>query len=377
MGPIDCTNFFDTDDKRCNVCLGTGHVVGLAFSAQASLISLVSVSAMGVTIIYKYRRNCISPPREGPWRLLRSNLDAYMLSLLAGEGIVSIAGLIDAKWASEQQTYCSSACAAQGALTLIGVTSTALFTMAITVHTWLSIYSNKRTTYSLLVWFGISTVVWVFVILFAVLGWQLHPKDGLDEGLDFFTPTPFWCWISSKYMGERLGAEIWLAGFGSILLYVPLFLFSRGNLVFREGSNNKIHWDWYFPAQPLRASSSDEELQVDLDGQQALRSQAWKLLLYPVAFTFQVLGFSVMRWLTFRDQSLGRLQSPEMSSYATGSLFFRFIFRLGGFMNVILILTTRPNVLLFGSRGVLSPSDPRREQEESGSVDTKSEPSES
>lgn len=96
---------------------------------------------------------------------------------------------------------------------------------------------------------------------------------------------------------------------------------------------------------------------------------------YPVSYTFQVLGFSVIRWVTFSDPSLGKLQSPEMSSFATGSFFFRFIFRLGGFINVVLILVTRPNVLLFGSRGVLSHTDPRRQREEECNAQAKSEPS--
>jgi hypothetical protein len=79
---------------------------------------------------------------------------------------------------------------------------------------------------------------------------------------------------------------MWLAAFGSILLYVPLFLFSRGNLVFREDRNEKIHWEWHFPAQQFQTSPPqtdgaprDEELEGDLAEQQALRSQAWKMLM--------------------------------------------------------------------------------------------------
>ena len=71
-----------------------------------------------------------------------------------------------------------------------------------------------------------------------------------------------------------------------MIIYVPLFLFSRGNIVFREDNDNRVHWEWHFPAQPLQTSSDqnskaedNEGLQVDLDEQQALRSQAWKLLL--------------------------------------------------------------------------------------------------
>lgn len=98
---------------------------------------------------------------------------------------------------------------------------------------------------------------------------------------------------------------------------------------------------------------------------------------YPAAYTFQVLGFSIIRWIAFSNPSLGKIQSPDMASLAAASFFFRFIYRLGGFFNVVLILTTRPNILLFGSRGVLPHSDPRREREELGGADAKSEPPES
>jgi hypothetical protein len=48
-----------------------------------------------------------------------------------------------------------------------------------------------------------------------------------------------------------------------------------------------------------------------------------------------------------------------LGGYAPAHLFFGFLCRLGGFTNVVLILMTRPNILLFGSRGVLAPNDPR------------------
>lgn len=65
-----------------------------------------------------------------------------------------------------------------------------------------------------------------------------------------------------------------------------------------------------------------------------------------------------------------------MASYAVASLFFRFVFRLGGAMNVALILTTRPNVLLFGSRGLLAHNDPRLVSEEVDSISSRDDGSE-
>jgi hypothetical protein len=82
---------------------------------------------------------------------------------------------------------------------------------------------------------------------------------------------------------------------------------------------------------------------------------------YPFAYTIQVLPLSIVRWTTFIAQphGLSLANDPTLGGFAATHLLFRFIFRLSGFVNVLLILVTRPNVLLFGSRGVLAPNDPR------------------
>jgi hypothetical protein len=64
-----------------------------------------------------------------------------------------------------------------------------------------------------------------------------------------------------------------------------------------------------------------------------------------------------MRWgVRERD----KVHLPGHGGAAAAMLFFRFLFRLSGFVNVVLILWTRPNVLLFGSNGELAEGDPRR-----------------
>jgi hypothetical protein len=96
--------------------------------------------------------------------------------------VVAIGGLIDAKWAIEQRTYCGGACTAQGALAQIGITAAAFFIIAISVQTWYSIYYVHQTSYSFSTWFGFSVFTWGYVTLFAVIGWSIHP--------DFYVPTP-------------------------------------------------------------------------------------------------------------------------------------------------------------------------------------------
>lgn len=81
---------------------------------------------------------------------------------------------------------------------------------------------------------------------------------------------------------------------------------------------------------------------------------------YPIAYTVEILGYSIVRWVTFAKPSGTSLEDdPTLFGFAAGQLFLRFVFRLSGFINVVLIVKTRPNVLLFGSRGVLPEGDPR------------------
>jgi hypothetical protein len=63
--------------------------------------------------------------------------------------------------------------------------------------------------------------------------------------------------------------------------------------------------------------------------------------------------------MSYHNPSLNDIQRPELAGMAAASLACRWVFRLSGFVNVILILTTRPNVLLFGGRGSLAENDPR------------------
>jgi hypothetical protein len=80
-------------------------------------------------------------------------------------------------------------------------------------------------------------------------------------------------------------SRLWLCGFGNIFLYVPLFFFSRGNLVFREGNNGKTHWDWHSTTEALDVPACDGNESVlgsireSTLEQQELRSQAWNMLL--------------------------------------------------------------------------------------------------
>jgi len=75
------------------------------------------------------------------------------------------------------------------------------------------------------------------------------------------------------------------------------------------------------------------------------------LLRYPVAYSIVVLPLSVVRWTTFTKQKCGEKSIvPVAATFAAAGLFGCF-----GFVNVILLLTTRRALLLFDD-----PKNPRQ-----------------
>jgi len=65
-------------------------------------------------------RNVKDPPPGGEWRLVRTHIDAYLLSLLGAETVQGVGAIMNTKWVLEGTVYCSDYCTAQGALKTIG-----------------------------------------------------------------------------------------------------------------------------------------------------------------------------------------------------------------------------------------------------------------
>ncbi|QRV81876.1 G protein coupled glucose receptor regulating Gpa2 protein [Ceratobasidium sp. AG-Ba] len=323
------------------VPLSTGQVVGLSFATQAGFISAVAVIILLSMVAHKYWQNLRDPPGP-PWRLIRTNIDAFMLNLLMADLLMSLGAILDLKWANERRTYCGSYCNAQGAIQILGETSVALFTLAITLYTFVCVVRGRNIQYSPLLW-----------------GYATHPKSG--DG-SFYAPTPYWCWISQQYSKERIAGEyiwLWLAGFGNILLYIPLFFILRGNVVWDQDQGwRSLRWRRLSSSLPGRSA---EGLVGPEDTESVLSHKReggnpGQFLWYPLAYTVLVLPMSIVRWITFHDKGVPKPSVSTATAVAVS------IFNLSGLINVVLILTTRANVLLFGTRGVIPVSGIPTEQ---------------
>ena len=60
----------------------------------------------------------------------------------------------------------------------------------------------------------------------------------------------FWCWIGDRFTTDRLVGEylwLWLTVFVSILVYIPLFLWSKGFLIIAPDDWRKVKLRWRRP----------------------------------------------------------------------------------------------------------------------------------
>ncbi|KAI0276631.1 hypothetical protein BGY98DRAFT_1097988 [Russula aff. rugulosa BPL654] len=265
-------------------CLTPGQSIGLAFQAEASVLSCICVVViliwMGVRpasihIFILFDEMYHSGTYIGIGRRSQT------FSLFAFDILQGIGGTLSIRWAHNGIVTTGPFCTVQGIIEQIGELGVALITLFLAVHTFvaavLQVGLNARG-----VALSLVCLTCVFITLWVAIGAGIHK--------DYATPTPYWCWISPQFPGERLGGEyvwMWIALLASATLYIPLYYWAEG------------FWS------------------VDEKG-----GQHWEC-------------FS--RWLQFSHH--------HVSSAAT--FFASSVFHLSGAVNVLLFLTIRPGLLLF------------------------------
>lgn len=158
-------------------------------------------------------------------------------------------------------------------------------------------------------------------------------------------PLQYWCWIGAGYLQWRIWGEyiwFWITLVVSFVLYLPLYLWSRGNIKI----DDEIWWKFHFQrADPL----ADPALKGGR--YRALVMLASVPLLtpltrcsqtchrrYPLVYCISILPLSVVRWITF-------VHPNSVSGTATFAVVA--IYGLSGACNAVLLLTTRPESELF------------------------------
>jgi len=172
--------------------------------------------------------------------------------------------------------------------------------------------------------FGIVALICLYIALLVSIANGIHK--------DYETPTPYWCWIGSKYNAERLAGEylwMWIALCASVVMYPPVHFWMKGYLSVDE---NK----WY----KFRLEKSEVE-------GSSQRRATLGILLYPLTYSLTVIPLSVSRWLRF-----SHVHVPSAAI-----LFGGMMFNLSGAINVLIFLIVRPHLLLFTPPGELGESN--------------------
>jgi hypothetical protein len=175
----------------------------------------------------------------------------------------------------------------------------------------------------------------------------------LPTSFSFQSPTPYWCWIGSGFDAERIAGEyfwLWTAALSSIFFYTLLFFRLRGNIQVdpQDWKHIRIRLRPHLRVPQGAPSFLDAPFT-------AACSEAMTMIWYPISYTILVLPLSIVRWRTFRAPG----QQPIQTPFAVTAVVIT-IFGLSGVVNVMLIMLTRRNLLLFGKRrGVVSTHESR------------------
>ncbi|KAI0264051.1 hypothetical protein BGY98DRAFT_1181975 [Russula aff. rugulosa BPL654] len=196
-------------------CLSHGESIGLALTAEASLISCISVIVIFIWIGWNVRWYRKTFP-NGDWKLFQGPADVYMFSLFVFDFLQAMGGVLDVRWAHNGIVTTGHYCTAQGIIQQIGEVGVALITLLLAVHTFVAALWQVG-LHARGVALGMVCLACLFITLWVAIGADVHKN--------YETPTPYWCWISPKSRGGLGGEYIWLwiALFASAIYISPIF----------------------------------------------------------------------------------------------------------------------------------------------------------
>jgi len=321
----NCTTF---SNNVCTTYLSPGDRLGLVFTVQAAFISCIAVAYIFLVLLRNAKNYLQNNPDLSWWRVINSPMEVYMISLLIADFLHGVGTIMNMRHVHRGIVACGPFCSVQGAILELSITAVAMSILAITVQTFLIIYIRKIPD-SVKVSLIIVGIIWLYVWLFVGIALGLHPTG--DDSL--YTPTPFWCWVSQKYPAERLMGEyfwLWLTGFVSIVVYALLYNRLRGRRLYKLSHTRDD-----------RGNDNGQQTQVTQPQAKGAAEIALAMLTYPVAYIFQIIGLSVVRWIGYAD---GTDHIPSWATFLSYT-----VFAFSGVINVLVLIYTRPRILLLGT----------------------------
>ncbi|KAG8934385.1 hypothetical protein FRC01_003342 [Tulasnella sp. 417] len=297
--------------------------IGMIALTVVGGISLLSIVGLPLAMLFqtasrfksssnKQNANSASPS------ILRSQIGIYFLCLLICNFSQSLSSLLSIRWlASNAVLPATATCTAQGVMHQFGNVGSALWSLAIAMHTFALLFLGVGRVSS---WACLSTFVIIWFVTGGIVAIGPVLVEDQDKGPFHGLDGP-WCWITEEYTGSKLGLEYFWMFFSAIIsfiLYTLVFLRLRGNIVLsgrsiRFQSTSK-------PRSPGHEATESYSLRI-----------ARRMLWCPVIYTAVVLPVAVCRWIEF-----GGGDVPIAATFVTDGIFL-----LSGAVNVALFVIAR------------------------------------
>jgi len=166
---------------------------------------------------------------------------------------------------------------------MLGRMGIAFSTITIAIYTFLGVWVTKEIK-SMKLTLGLILAVWLFIALLVVVALRENHANQ-----NFIRPSPYFCTVHTDdvrlnswmvllgYLWEWLGLII------SFLLYIPLYLWMRGNLIIDESAWWRFHFKFSMDKNPENC---------------ARRRKSLAMLAYPAVYCM-VVPLDAVRWAKF------------------------------------------------------------------------------
>ncbi|SMR41548.1 unnamed protein product [Zymoseptoria tritici ST99CH_1A5] len=273
-----------------------------AVSATAAL-SLTTTAALSLYLIYRI----VTVKTSANSRVSRYSV--LLLNLIFADFIQAVGFAFNIHWLRYDAIIDgSAACLSQGWFYTAGDVGVAMFTIFMAAHLFADIVFDWRP--NLIMFRSATALTWIWVMACASMGFAMHP--------DFYARAGMWCFISHRYMDDRLWFHyLWiiLAELIVVLLYTLLFIamLRRVRRIFTE-------------------SDYDDQLQQRANF--AIRT----ILIYPIVYVMCTLPSVVARLKLMAGQHVGYTEFATMGVAMCSN----------GWVDAVLYTLTRRSLILNG-----------------------------
>ncbi|ETS78512.1 hypothetical protein PFICI_10574 [Pestalotiopsis fici W106-1] len=149
----------------------------------------------------------------------RNPFPLLIYNLLLAEMQTALGYTLNLEWVIRDGIYVgTSTCWAQGWLNNIGILSSSIFFVSISINTYLSVVQGWRPPQ----WFILTWITFCWLLsVFLTSGGIIATNNGRDAG-GWYVRANTWCWVNSQYASARLWAE-WAWILASIPITIILY----------------------------------------------------------------------------------------------------------------------------------------------------------